>query len=566
MGVSRDATGSDTAALAALRPTDLPAPPQAALAILRACAAEDVDHRRLAELVHHDPGLSAELLRLVNSPYYGLGREVRSAAQAITILGHRAVRNLVLSLAVRDALRGDGIPEFEIASYWEDVLRCAAASRLLASAVRADPDECFTLGLLADFGLLALFHLHPERARYWPELRALDPEARREQERRRFGVSHDQASVALARAWSLPDDLVRVLAGHHRSEDIAQPSIAVIHCADWFAAAYQADDSAAVLQQCHARAKQHLGLSDEASDAVLQQLPAEVAKAAQALGLRLGVQPDFDTVLRHANLRLAEQNLSYQELAWELQRTLRERDRLAAELNRELELAGEIQQSLLPQDAAGALPVYGINLPAGELSGDFYDYFALPDGRIYFNLADVSGKGVTAALLMAKASSLFHCLGKQLHTPQPLLQLINRELCETSTHGMFVTLVAGLYDPVSDMVELVNAGNPPALHVRRGAEVRRVGAHGPPLGVIAEARFDTERFALDGGSLYLFSDGISEGRLGGNEMLGVDGLLKLVLSLADKPPRQRLEAVVRKLDRAGPRRDDITMLLLEVAS
>lgn len=556
--------GSNTLSLESLRPADLPAPPQAAMEILRACAAEQVDNRHLASLVNHDPGLSAELLRVVNSPYYGLGREVRSAAQAITVLGHRALRNLVLSLAVRDALRGDTIPDFEIVSYWEDVLRCAAAARLLAPAAHVDPDECFTLGLLADFGLLALFHLRPERAREWPELRRLNPDARRDQELRRFGASHDDVVVALARAWSLPDDLIAALAAHHRDGfESADPLPAVIHCADWFAAAYQADDPAAVLQQCHSRSAQYLGLTQEETDAVLTQLPAEVAQAAQALGLRLGVQPDFDSVLRHANLRLAEQNLSYQELAWELQQALRERDRLAAELDRELELAGEIQQSLLPQHADGALPVYGINVPAGELSGDFYDYFALPDGRIYFNLADVSGKGITAALLMAKASSLFHCLGKKLQVPAQLLQLLNRELCETSTHGMFVTMVAGIYDPGTDVVELVNAGNPPALHLQRGGDVRRVAAHGPPLGVIADADYMQERFPLQGGSLYLFSDGISEGRLRGSEMLGVDGLVKLLLSLSAQPPRQRLEAVVRKLDQQGPRRDDITMLLLE---
>lgn len=560
-----EANGSNLKSLEALRPSDLPAPPQAVLELLRACAAPEVDHRRLAELVSSDPSLSAELLRVVNSPYYGLGREVRSAVQAITVLGHRALRNLVLSLAVRDALRSYTIPDFEIVSYWEDVLRCAAAARLLGQAAGSDPEECFTVGLLSDFGLLAVFHLRPQRVKEWPALRVLDPEARRAQERKRLGASHDDVAVALARAWCLPSDLIAVLAGHHAPDtfDKASPLAAVVHCADWFAAVYQADDPAAVLQQCHDRAGHHLHLTRNQVETILAALPEEVSQAAQALGLHLGTQPDFDSILRHANLRLAEQNLSYQELAWELQQTLRERDRLAAELNRELELAGEIQQSLLPRDSAGALPVYGVNVPAGELSGDFYDYFPLPDGRIYFNLADVSGKGITAALLMAKASSLFHCLGKQIHGPSQLLQVLNRELCETSTHGMFVTMVAGLYDPAGESVELVNAGNPPALHIQRDGTVQRIDAQGPPLGVLADPRWPPARFALGGGSLYLFSDGISEARLGGKEMLGIDGLAQLLISLAEQAPRQRLEAVVRRLDHGGQRRDDITMLLLE---
>ena len=83
------------------------------------------------------------------------------------------------------------------------------------------------------------------------------------------------------------------------------------------------------------------------------------------------------------------------------------------------------------------------------MSGDFYDFFELADGRIYFGLGDVSGKGMDAALLMSKTASLFRCLGKTIHEPNILLATINRELCETAIHGMFVTMVCGLLDPAT---------------------------------------------------------------------------------------------------------------------
>ncbi len=533
--------------------------------MLRACANERVDSRKLGALVHNDPGLTAELLRIANSPYYGLGREICSATQAVTVLGEKTLRNFVLSISVRDALRQDAIADFEIVSFWEDVLRCAVAARLLGQALGLDADTCFTAGLLADFSLLALFHLYPQQAKEWRELRLLDPEARRLRERERFQASHDQVAVLLAESWMLPENLAAALTAHHQCDgSTAQRSLtSVLHCADWMAAVYQASEVGEVLAQCHERIERCLGLEREQIDTLLAELPTQVGQAAQALGLHVDVQPDFDSILRAANLRLAQVNLSYQELAWELQQALRERDRLAGELNRELALAGEIQQSLLPGAAATHLPVYGVNVPAGDLSGDFYDYFALPDGRVYFNLADVSGKGITAALLMAKTSSLFHCLGKQIHRPAKLLQVLNRELCETSTHGMFVTMVAGIYDPADDVVELVNAGNPPALLLQRDGKVQQIAAQAPPLGVIAEAEFPHSRFVLGGASLYLFSDGISEARLGGKAMLGIDGLTALLLALTGQPAQQRLEAVVRKFKDAGTRRDDITLLLVE---
>ena len=115
-------------------------------------------------------------------------------------------------------------------------------------------------------------------------------------------------------------------------------------------------------------------------------------------------------------------------------------------VSRELELATEMQRSLLPAPRPAPFPICGINLPAYEMSGDFYDFFELNDGRIYFSLGDVSGKGMDAALLMSKTSSLFRCLGKTLHEPNVLLATINRELCETAIHGMFVTMTCGLLD------------------------------------------------------------------------------------------------------------------------
>ena len=90
-----------------------------------------------------------------------------------------------------------------------------------------------------------------------------------------------------------------------------------------------------------------------------------------------------------------------------------EQERIA----RELELAAEIQRSLLPEPGGHDFPVAGINYAARTVSGDFYDFFPLDDGRICFNLGDVSGKGMNAALLMAKTSSLYHCLGKTVHDP-----------------------------------------------------------------------------------------------------------------------------------------------------
>jgi sigma-B regulation protein RsbU (phosphoserine phosphatase) len=236
--------------------------------------------------------------------------------------------------------------------------------------------------------------------------------------------------------------------------------------------------------------------------------------------------------------------------------------------SRELELATEMQRSLLPATPTDAFPVAGINLPANEMSGDFYDFFELEDGRIYFSLGDVSGKGMDAALLMSKTASLFRCLGKTIHEPNALLATINRELCETAIHGMFVTMVCGLLDPKTGDVELANAGHePPLIHTRDDTFIP-LPASAPPLGILTLHAggngIREETFNLGGGTLYIFTDGVTEGCLEDGSRLEQSGFQNIIRKRNDLPIAARISAVVSILSDTGRKRhDDITLLAVE---
>lgn len=557
-------------AIGAITPADLPAPPQEAIRVLRACADPAVTSPQLAKIVTNDPMLTAELLRIVNSAFFGIAGGVRTAAHAVTVLGQRALRNLVLCISIRDALRPETMPGFDMQGYWEDALRRAVAARRLAEALASSsPDECFTAGLLQDFGLLALFFARPRLIPLWPEFRCADPETRYRMEQQEFGTTHDQIGATLAGAWALPEELRAALAYHHMhlGTDLSpaqQHLCAICRAADWMAAVYSAADKRAALNRCRELLLEQFALDADAVGRLLEHIALDVSEAAAALGFQIKDQVAFDSILREANLRLVEENLSYQELTWRLEQTLAERDRYAAELQKDLELAREIQRSLLPKDDPRACAVTGINVPAREVSGDFFDYFTLADGRVYFNLADVSGKGMNAALLMAKTSGLFHCLGKALHDPGKLLAYINGEICETAVRGMFVTMTAGLYDPRSGRVRLVNAGHLPALYRSRRGQYSEFPAQAPPLGIVADTRFPESELTLDGGSLYLFSDGLTEAVQADRNRLEMAGLMQLITRHAGLHPQARLASLVNDARQATPvLHDDITLLLIE---
>ena len=232
-------------------------------------------------------------------------------------------------------------------------------------------------------------------------------------------------------------------------------------------------------------------------------------------------------------------------------------------MQKELELAREIQESLLPDPQGDDFPVVGINLPAREVSGDFYDFFQRDDGLIYFNLADVSGKGMNAALLMAKATSLLRHVAKDISGPGEHLARVNDEICETVSHGMFITIVSGFIDLERRLIEFANAGHQPPLYHHNG-KFEEIAATAPPLGIIAGTEFPVSTLPLDEGSLYLFTDGVTEAMDDNKQQLDVTGLIKLIEASYRVAGPERLAGIVKEIYKPDvSQHDDITIMLIE---
>ncbi len=228
-------------------------------------------------------------------------------------------------------------------------------------------------------------------------------------------------------------------------------------------------------------------------------------------------------------------------------------------VRRELELAAEIQRGLLPTPGTGDFPIHGVNLPARTVSGDFFDILPLSDGRIAFCLGDVSGKGMNAALLMAKTASLYRCLARDVDSPGDLLRRLNDEVCETATRGMFVTMAAGVYNRATGTVRLANAGHEPPLFHAADGRFSDVPADAPPLGILSGTDFPENDLDLTGGSVYLCSDGLTEALHADGSQLGQQGLRELVERFAGKPLSERIDAIA-KVAGELELRDDLTLL------
>lgn len=236
-----------------------------------------------------------------------------------------------------------------------------------------------------------------------------------------------------------------------------------------------------------------------------------------------------------------------------------------ARIQRDIELAASVQRRLLPADGQPEDAIHGLSLPAQTVSGDYYDILALRNGTTAFALADVSGKGLNAALVMVKVATLFRSLMRELPAPGDLLVRIERELIDTLDSGMFVSMIAGVHDPVSGRVRFANAGHlPPLMHAADGSW-SRFEAQAPPLGVLGSTVFgayEETDIALAGGALYLYSDGVTETRLADGNEAGEAGFRAAIERRREQPPSARLHAIARAFGGDEALRDDLTLLVV----
>lgn len=236
-----------------------------------------------------------------------------------------------------------------------------------------------------------------------------------------------------------------------------------------------------------------------------------------------------------------------------------------AALQRDLDLAAEVQRRLLPQEnlGVGDWQTSYYYAPHGPVSGDYCDLIPY-DGQLFFVLGDVSGKGVAASMLMAQLHALFRSLiGLGLPLSQIILQA-NRVLCESALAGQYATLVCGTANAEGEM-EIHNAGHLPAIAVQRNGP-QHIESMGLPLGMFLEGEFSVARVELEvGDTLFLFTDGLSEACCTSGDEYGVDRITRLVHRQCE---RQAAELIAACLDdmRAfadAPQFDDLTLLAIQ---
>ena len=233
-------------------------------------------------------------------------------------------------------------------------------------------------------------------------------------------------------------------------------------------------------------------------------------------------------------------------------------------IQKEVEIVGEIQKSLLSKNKKENFPIAGINIPAKVVSGDFYNFSDLGNGMYGFGVADVSGKGIKSSLLMSKASSLYRCLSKTDFSASNLLIQLNNEICETISRGMFVTMLVGIYDSNKKELLLSNAGHEPPLIFSKDGSFSSFTEAGPPLGIMPNTKYTEHKISFSESSMYIFTDGITEIKNPKGEMLGSEGFQNYIKKHQSKVNSERLNVIVNEILNEGHvQKDDLTIVTID---
>ena len=311
---------------------------------------------------------------------------------------------------------------------------------------------------------------------------------------------------------------------------------------------------------------------------LLEQIPSVDPNIRSIIISAYGDMKNIREAMNRGAFDFVTKPLDFEDLQVTIERTLRHllewrealssRDQLVA-LQNELNIASQMQQSILPtQFPRGPdFQVYASMTPARNVGGDFYDIVHLEDNRIGVAIADVSDKGVPAALYMMSSRTLLKGAAIGCESPSQVLDEVNRLLQDDSDTGMFVTLFYGIYDPATNEFTYANGGhNPPLIVHADGSSTVLAMTGGVALGVVPSIQYEQTTVALSpGDTILLYTDGITDAT---NEEGEFFGLERLQATFAGNPPRDSRaanDAVFEALQNFvgdAAQADDITCLAL----
>lgn len=285
-------------------------------------------------------------------------------------------------------------------------------------------------------------------------------------------------------------------------------------------------------------------------------------------GIIYADSPTYETTFTEEHLNILTTLASVASIRVENARLLEERFE-RERMERELELATEIQQRFQPSEAPKmeGYEFQGISFSCYEIGGDYYDFITRHDGKMLIALGDVSGKGTAAALLMSSLHAAIHGQVAAKSSLDEVVRSVNQYLADNTPANRFVTLFVAELDPGTGNLKYINAGHNPPLIGRTSGLIEQLSSGGFPLGILPSAEFEVGETQLQPGeALVVYSDGVSEANNLKEEEFGMERLMDVVkrnLGASAAGMRDKVESALSAFTQTAPANDDITLVIVK---
>ncbi len=521
--------------------------PTVAAQIVSMTSSPDCDLGQLTRVIVSDSVMTMRFLALANSAAFSRGNEVRNLRQALVRLGLRRVRNVALCMGMHDMMPAGTEPgRLDMAEFWKFNLATASCAQGLAfQRGTASDEDAWLVGILHNIGIGSLdqkasdqFQLAVETARALA-IPLVDAEMLK------LDFHHGELGGRLLHRWNLPPlfcEVVEYLGesfGPQELDTEANNLIGILKdSVDLVRAIGYGDNGDGNPPLSLDEVTRKLELQEPAMQALAAKVDREVSNLSGLMGFNLPANQSQDTLQesRKQVVRLGIEGFN---------------DSLVREnLEEEMAMARNIQQRLLPTQTptVEGFELSAANYPSLHCSGDYFDFLKVKGGATALVIADVSGKGLPAALLASNLQASLRALAGVFNDPGELLAAVNNALHESTDPEKFATLFLAVLDPDDRSLRYASAGHNPPLHLKPDGSSQWLKPAGTPLGMFPEMVYPVMTVKLGAGDLVVsYTDGITEAVDKDDVEFEEQGLERVVRKNPDLPGDDLIEKVIAEV-------------------
>jgi serine phosphatase RsbU (regulator of sigma subunit)/HD-like signal output (HDOD) protein len=484
--------------------------PSVAAQIVNLTSSPDCDLGQLTRVIMSDNVMSARFLALANSASISRGIEVRNLRPALVRLGLRRVRNVALCMGMHDMLpAGTGPSRLDMVDFWKFNLATASCAQGLAFQRGTVPDDdAWLVGILHSIGIASLDQKASTFFQDALEMAQAKKIPLQEAELQTLDFHHGELGGRLLNRWNLPRlycDAVEFAGERYEQGEITQEaedlililkdSIALVRTIGYGS---NGDGNSPLSLE---KVTEQLGLAEPAIIALAAKVDRDVGVMSALIGFN--VQDDlFQQTLQESKKQVVRMGMDGFN------------DSLVREnLENEMAMAREIQQRLLPFETPDPenYELSAANHPSLHVSGDYFDFLKVKGGALAIVIADVSGKGLPAAMLASNLQASLRALAQVFDDPGELLGAVNNALHESTDPEKFATLFVAILNDDGTGLRYASAGHNPPLWLKSTGESEWLKPAGTPLGMFPDMIYPVREVSLSPGDIIVsYTDGITE--------------------------------------------------------